>query len=334
MNREEWQNKVHQNHQRSEVQRSEGEEENHVDTDAYFAFIKRRDDKIFNNVSEQISNVSGRFSLFKKAFIFTFWFLQPILYKIGYFTRSYFRFFLNMLSVSFGVCLKSVSWVTWRRTVRYEFKKTLSQAVSGGFFSTLFTASLTGLAVVSQAVYWLGAAGLSKMTGPILITVILREAAPILVGMILLGRNGIVTVAECGQLAFGGQLKTFASMGIDPFISIVVPRTWALTLGCFSLGMIFGMVSLFIGYVATYVMGTMQDSIWTFYGQILLSMSLWDYILVPLKFLVIGFSIGIGSCVTGMNVRANDEASITISKGFTRGILLIMVVNILFTMEF
>lgn len=305
------------------------------DLDQYIEDIRSRESQEGQRLSAQLKAVpEGRFSWLLKAWIIIFWYLRPLLYAIGERTRSYLRFLLGVLAASWGVLIESVSPVTWRRTVKYEFQRTLGQVICGGFFSTFFTATLAGLAVVSQAIFWLGAAGLTKMTGSILITILVREVAPILVGMILLGRNGILTVAECSLLAMNGQLKSLTTMGIDPFITIVLPRAWAFTIGSFTLGMVFGTTSLFMGYVVTYAMGTMQDSIWVFYSNILSAMSVSDYILVPLKFIVMGYVIGVGSCITGMNVKVDDEPSTLLPKGFTRGIMLIMVVNILFTLDF
>lgn len=305
------------------------------DIEQYVMDIRNRESQETQRLSLQLKKVEGnRFALLQKIGIIFFWYLRPILYIVGEKTRSYFRFLLGVLAASWGILVESVSPITWRRTVRYEFKRSLGQVVCGGFFSTFFTATLAGLAVVSQAIFWLGATGLSKMTGPILITVLVREVAPILVGMILLGRNGILTVTECSLLAMGGQLKSFTTMGVDPFITIVLPRAWAFTIGSFTLGMIFGTISLFMGYIVTYALGTMQDSIWMFYSNILSAMSVSDYIMVPLKFIVMGFMVGVGSCITGMNVKVDDEPSTLLPKGFTRGIMLIMVVNILFTLDF
>lgn len=305
------------------------------DIEQYVEDIRNRESQETQRLSFRLKMVEeGRFAWIQKIWIVIFWYLRPVLYVVGEKTRSYFRFLLGVLAASWGILVESVSPITWRRTVKYEFKRSLGQVVCGGFFSTFFTATLAGLAVVSQAIFWLGAAGLTKMTGPILITILVREVAPILVGMILLGRNGILTVAECSLLAMGGQLKSLTTMGIDPFITIVLPRAWAFTIGSFTLGMIFGTTSLFMGYVVTYALGTMQDSIWTFYSNILSAMSIADYVLVPLKFIVMGFMVGVGSCITGMNVKVDDEPSTLLPKGFTRGIMLIMVVNILFTLDF
>lgn len=72
-----------------------------------------------------------------------------------------------------------------------------------GLVATMFAGVLTGVAAVSQVIYWLGLTGLATMTGSILINVVVREIAPILVGVLLLGRNGMLSTTELGLLSIG-----------------------------------------------------------------------------------------------------------------------------------
>ena len=52
--------------------------------------------------------------------------------------------------------------------------------------------------MVSQALYWLGEAGQQELIGPVLVTVLVREITPLLVGIIVLGRSGVVILSEIG----------------------------------------------------------------------------------------------------------------------------------------
>lgn len=72
------------------------------------------------------------------------------------------------------------------------------------------------MAAVSQTIYWLGLAGMAKMTGTILIEVVIREIAPILVGILLLGRNGMLSVTELGLLTTGGKSVPCRRKGWTP----------------------------------------------------------------------------------------------------------------------
>lgn len=85
--------------------------------------------------------------------------------------------------------------------------------------------------VVSQAAYWLGYAGMAQMTGSILVSVLVREIAPILVGIILMGRSGMLSLTEIGMMVLGGEVRGLQARGIDPFLALVMPRTFAFTVG-------------------------------------------------------------------------------------------------------
>ena len=118
---------------------------------------------------------------------------RQTLAQIGRAVRRHASFVLLLASFAAGVASDVVRPTTWRRTVRDEFRRALRQAVGGGLSTVLITATLIGLAMVSQALYWLGEAGQEGLIGPILVTVLVREVAPLLVGLIVLGRSGVTS---------------------------------------------------------------------------------------------------------------------------------------------
>ena len=155
--------------------------------------------------------------------------------RIGRAVRSYASFVLLLASLGAGVVLDGMRPAAWRRTVRAEFRRALRQAVGGGLSTTLVTAALIGLVMVSQALYWLGQAGQEGLIGPVLVTVLVREVAPLLVGLIVLGRSGVVIVSEIGGLRIGGQVRTMTAQGLDSFLLLVFLRAGAIAIACFTL---------------------------------------------------------------------------------------------------
>src|SRR5258708_31772099 len=150
--------------------------------------------------------------------------------QVGRPVRPHIDFVLMLVALSFGVAREAVRPATWRRTVRNEFRRALQQAVGGGLSTTVVTAALIGLVMVSQALYWLGQAGQEQLIGPVVVTVLVREVAPLLVGFILLGRSGVVVVSEIGELQIGGQVATLAGQGLAAFLLLVLPRASPLAL--------------------------------------------------------------------------------------------------------
>lgn len=257
--------------------------------------------------------------------------IRPALAAVGRFGRARVGFPLMLAAGSWGVLREAVRPLSWRRTVRQEFKLAMRQATGGGLATIMVTASLAGVGMVYEALYWLGVAGQAQLTGSLLVTVLVRELTPLLVGLILLGRSGMLTVTELGTLQAGGQIRAMIAQGIDPFLLLVLPRTLAFALSSFTLGIVFAATALVFGFVVSGAIGSVQDSLWTFLDRVLGAMTVRDYWVVPVKLLTIGFLVGLSSCLTGLGAQEDDDLSTLIPRGFVHGILVVMIASILFT---
>jgi phospholipid/cholesterol/gamma-HCH transport system permease protein len=221
---------------------------------------------------------------------------------------------------------------SWRRTVRGEFRRALRQAAGGGLATTVVTAGLTGLALVAQAIYWLGLAGQRELVGSLLVTVLVRELTPLLVGMVLLGRSGAVTVAELGLLRSGGQMRVMAAQGLDPVLLLVLPRTLAFALASFALGIFFILGALVTGFVASSLLRAVPESIWVFFDHVLSSMRAVDFVVFPAKMLFMGALVALTACLTGLTARPGDDAAVLLPRAFVRGVLVVMLVSLVFSL--
>ena len=251
---------------------------------------------------------------------------------IGRIVRLHTAFLLQLAALAWGVLREATHKRTWRRTVRAEFRRTLHQAAAGGLATTLVTAVLTGLAMVSQALYWLGLAGQTELAGPILVTVLVRELAPLLIGLVLLGRSGMVTVTELGMLQLGGQVRAMTGQGIDPFLMFVLPRALAFALASFTLGMLFALSALVVGFVTGSLFGAVQGSLWSFLDRVLAAMQAADFAVCPAKTLLIGFLVALTACLTGITARSGDDTASLLPRGFVRGVLAIMLTSLLLSL--
>ena len=248
--------------------------------------------------------------------------------QLGHPVHPHINFVLKLAAVGFGVAREAVRPATWRRTVRGEFHRVLRQAVGGGLSATLVTAALIGLVMVSQALYWLGEAGQEELIGPVLVTVLVREVAPLLVGLILLGRSGVVVVSEIGELQIGGQVSALAAQGLDPFLLLVLPRACALAIACFTLGVMFVVAALLSGFVARSLLEAARISIWSFLDRVLLAMRAGDFVVFPAKMIVIGLLVALTASLTGLTATAQDEAARLLPRAFVRGVVGILLASI------
>jgi phospholipid/cholesterol/gamma-HCH transport system permease protein len=248
--------------------------------------------------------------------------------QVGRPVRPHIDFVLMLAALSFGVARQAVRPATWRRTVRNEFKRALQQAVGGGLSTTVVTAALIGLLMVSQALYWLGQAGQEELIGPVVVTVLVREVAPLLVGFILLGRSGVVVVSEIGEMQIGGQVATLAAQGLDAFLLLVLPRACALAIASFTLGIMFVFAALLSGFVAGSLLEAVRISIWSFLDRVLLAMRGGDFVVFPAKMILIGLLVALTASLTGLTATAQDEAARLLPRAFVRGVVVILLASI------
>jgi phospholipid/cholesterol/gamma-HCH transport system permease protein len=198
--------------------------------------------------------------------------LSPAIAAIGRPVRRRAALLLMLAALALGVLGEAVRPRTWQRTLRAEFRRTLRQAWGSGLVTTLVTAVLAGLAMVAETLCWLGLAGEQQLADSLLVTVLIREITPLVIEFVLLGRSGTVAVHETGTLQLGGQARSLAAQGVDPFLLLVLPRTFALALASFTLCVLFALTALVVGFVSGSILGSVQGSLLGFLDYVLAAM--------------------------------------------------------------
>jgi phospholipid/cholesterol/gamma-HCH transport system permease protein len=254
---------------------------------------------------------------------------QQTLAAVGRAARTHVFFLLRLAALSAGILSDAMRPSMWRRSVRNEFWRTLRHAAGGGLATTIFTGALVGLLMVSEALFWLGIAGESRLAGPIIVTVLVRQVTPLLIGLILVGRAGVVTVAEMSTIGLAEQQRALLGQGLDPFTLFVLPRAIALALASFTLGVIFVLVALIIGFVVSNVLGATQTSIWLFFDGVVAAMQGYDFALFPAALLIIGLLITAISCLTGMSGEGSDQPATVLPRSFVRCVVAILIINVI-----
>ena len=258
--------------------------------------------------------------------------VRHMLASVGRVSRARASFTLTVCALGFGVLREMPLRSSWRRPVRAEFARALRQAVAGGLATTLVAAALIGLAMVYQALLWLGEAGQEQLIGPILVTILVREVAPVIVGLIVLGRSGMAAAAEIGALQLGGQVHMLAAQGLDPFLLLVLPRAAALAVGSYTLGVVFVVAAMAIGFFVGNLAGGAAMSLWAFFSTVLGAMQQADFAIFPAKMLVIGLLIALTSGLTGLTARSGDDAARLLPRAFVRGTLAIMLTSVVLSL--
>jgi phospholipid/cholesterol/gamma-HCH transport system permease protein len=252
--------------------------------------------------------------------------------SLGRATRRQVRFTLLLGALSFGLFREVVQPHAWRRTVRAEFQRLLRQSVGGGLSTVLVTAALVGVALVHQTLYWLNQVGQGNLIGPMLVNGLVRGIGPVLVGLILLGRIGMPMVAQLAGARTGGQVHAMEALGLDPFLLLLLPRSFALAIASFTLIVIFIAVALLTGFIVDTLLQSSTMTFGAFLGQMEKAMVLTDVVIFPIKASGIGHLIALTAGITALEGHQRAGAANLLPQAFVRGILVILTFNVALTL--
>jgi phospholipid/cholesterol/gamma-HCH transport system permease protein len=251
---------------------------------------------------------------------------------VGRATRRRTSFALQVASLTLGVSLDAVRPSTWRPTVRREFRRSLRQAVSGGLSTTFTAAFIVGLGLVYQALFWLGQTAETSLVATLVVTVLVRGLAPVLVGFILLGRSGVVVLSEFRDLRSGHRIDAIEAQGLDPVSLFLVPKACALAAGGFALGFMFVLVTLVTGFIAASLLRVATLSFWSFLDLVLQGMPIGVLAAFPVKMVAIGLLVAVTQGLTALASRPHEDDSQLMPRGFVRGVLAVLLVEIVLSL--
>ncbi len=238
---------------------------------------------------------------------------------------------LLFMSFATTVAVVALRREAWRGPVWIEFKRVLHEVAVRSLPTTVVTGMLVGFALVTQAVYWLAQTGTTGLVGPVIVILLIRELVPILVGLIVFGRSGTATLIELGEAQPKGWLRLLEIQGLDPLALLVLPRAVAFALGSFCLATVLLCSTMLTSYFLAYGLELIAYSIWDFADAVLRSMKIQDFIVPPLKSIIIGYMVALTCCSTGLGRRdESDELQRLVPRGFVRSALAILLVNTLF----
>ncbi len=240
---------------------------------------------------------------------------------------------IHLSGIAVAVIRQSLRPLTWRRTVRAEFFEQCLQVGLQALPFILITGSLVGFGLVYQAIFWLGFIGQTEFAGPFLVIVLVREVAPMFVALIVIGRSGSVILVELGNMRVDGQIRMLDAQGIDPFLFLIVPRVLAVSVGMFSLTVVFIAVALVSGFLTGNVLVSMNMTLQQFITGILAEMEFKEFAIVPLKTFSIGFVVALIVCTTGLSVTVSrTELLAVLPRGITKSVLAALLISVLITL--
>lgn len=220
---------------------------------------------------------------------------------------------------------------TWRPTVRQEFVRHCWQVGIKALPATLITATIIGFALIFQVVFWgreLGGVLGEINVGTLILLNLVREIAPLLVGLIVIGRSATVMITELVDLNAGGQIHMLDAQGIDVFDYLVVSRVAALVACSFALAVLFVLTTLVAGHMLAAFTGTLRVGLLEFLIGVARLLSPTEYLLLPLKMLGIGVLIGVVACVTALRPgKAGSDVRELLPLGYMRAVVATLILS-------
>ena len=257
---------------------------------------------------------------------------RRLLATIGLWTIALWQWPVQFISEAVAVIWQSCRPITWRRSIRTEFMRQCYQVGARALPFILVSGIFVGFGIVAQSLHWLKVFGSTDLFGGFMSAVLVRELAPVLVGLIVIGRSGSTLLVELGTMKTEGQVDMLDAQGIDPFLYLVVPRVLAFCVCMFSLTTAFVAVALFAGFASGTLIGMIPFTFFDFINRAIGSMGWQEYVLFTLKTIVIGFVVALISCKTALSMTgvAADVLDI-MPRGFARSALATLIISIALT---
>jgi phospholipid/cholesterol/gamma-HCH transport system permease protein len=191
----------------------------------------------------------------------------------------------------------------------------------------------TGSVVVLQSMANLSLLGGTQMIGNFLIVMIVREAGPLLVALVVIARSGTAVASEIGNMRANREIEALESMGINPLSFIVFPRVLGGVISVVCLAFYFNILSLIGGFFITKFL---QDMPFSFYMDSLMrGFAKEDVLIFFAKNSFSGMIIFVVSCYQGLSVKKSPhEVPQVTTQAVVDSVIYVIVFNLTVTTLF
>lgn len=212
-----------------------------------------------------------------------------------------------LLSVSSAVLRQTCRPLNWRRSVRREFIRQCYFTGARALGFVFILALLVGVGMVFEVLFWLDMAGQKGYVGRLIVLLLVRQIAPILVALVVIGRSGSAIVGELGNMRISGQVRMLDAMGVDPFIFLVLPRVTAIIICTFCLTVVFLTVALGSGFTLALLAGIATVGIFDMLNVVLEAMVPLEYVSMAVKIFFPSLMIGVICCTNGLSIHGDTR---------------------------
>jgi phospholipid/cholesterol/gamma-HCH transport system permease protein len=170
-------------------------------------------------------------------------------------------------------------------------------------------------------------AGLGEFVGTLMVVTVVQLLGPLLTALAVAGRSGTAITAELATNTVLGEIRALEAIGIDPYHYLVLPRLAGSVVSVTILTVLFDVVALFAGYLATSVN---QSSGGRYLASVLSALDTSDVVLTVVKGVLFGIVIGLLPSYYGLKVsRGPTEIPQAVTRGTVASIALIFIITAL-----
>jgi len=175
----------------------------------------------------------------------------------------------------------------------------------GSLFIVLFIGLFSGLVMGLQLSRTLATYGATASLGQLVSVVLVRELGPVLVSLLVAGRNASGIASELGSMKVTEQIDAMRALGTDPVQKLVTPRLIATAVTLPLLTILADLIGLMGGYIiGKYRFGLPFSQYWTSSWQVLEYNDVVQGLVKPFAFAII---ISLVGCFYGMRTSGGTE---------------------------
>jgi phospholipid/cholesterol/gamma-HCH transport system permease protein len=167
--------------------------------------------------------------------------------------------------------------------------------------------------------------GVTDFIGTVMVVTVVQLLGPLLTALAVIGRSGTAITAELATNTVMGEIRALEGMGIDPYHYLVLPRLAGTTISMTVLIVLFDVVALLAGFLATSVN---QASGGRYVSNVLAALQTQDIVLTTTKGVLFGLVIGLLTSFHGLKVsRGPTEIPQAVTRGTVAAIVSVFVIT-------
>lgn len=190
------------------------------------------------------------------------------------------------------------------------------------FVPVTFASLAIGAMILIQGILYLP----PDITVPISVMILVREVAPVLTALILIGRSGTAIAIELGNMKLNHELDALESMGIPLAHVVVLPRVLGMVVSFLALFVYAAIASVVGGYYVAYA-ASVAPVTFTVH-DLIAAVTVGQVATATLKVVCFGLIIALTSVQHGLAVQFSvREIPIVTTRAVVRSMIVCIVVN-------